>query len=718
MPNSICEKLRAMATQFFQKLYGLLAFAGTNRRRSLNLSFSLLCSAVPSALLLSRYATLPIIPYVCLLLGNLIFWSALNFIFLCMIFFIFERRPYNQIHFQRLGIKDVREFPLKWARAYWVQAILAFLIYPAQEGEVLWITALLAISWTFVMFEAACSFYKIVGEAKLSGRTIRVPSPEDFEQEMEVDRFFSTQFNILGSYRKFKKKIGNEVRNAILMEGNEIICRFDQPASISEIQIGIATPGRSRRGEITASFEDVTVLKKPLSILPAGWSDFINFQRRPGESLVSKIKITSGGGAKAIISLRRAKRSLKPRNIILIVIDGLRKDAIGLYDGGRGKTPAIDNFFRNYTHYKNAYAQGEWTPSAFACIATSLYPSHHRMTDSDYQNLKSLPRDVETMAEALQGGGFHTIGFFSAARVSHLFGHHRGYDRFFSPSGRAGAREVTAVAMDVLHAQPEENKFILLHYMDVRSPIKITSPFSWDGLSLMTERDIDIQERAERGLSPENAHFYSDLYANKVSELDFALSNLFSYIERHDQKDETAVILTADHGLNMPTDGVPMWFKKLFSAERLNIPLLIRCPWREDTHGMVYDQLVEGNIDLYPTIMELAGLEGKHSSFSRSFLPPEKGTYKGKDFVVSEMFFKNEYGCRIWDGKRQYIRRISMNDMTLISETLSSPEKGQLNSDSDCDPSALSQYRSLTVGLNLVQPKQNDFTPMASAPTA
>ena len=128
--------------------------------------------------------------------------------------------------------------------------------------------------------------------------------------------------------------------------------------------------------------------------------------------------------------------------------------------------------------------------------------------------------------------------------------------------------------------------------------------------------------------------------------------------------DNTAFILFSDHGVNIPSDGISNWKDKFLTNQRLNVPLLIRCPWMMKNNKFHNNFFVESSIDLLPTVMEIAGINSFNSSdYSLSCMSQKIGTKNFKDYAVSEYIWEGEYKCKIHTFKYIYNREFNwLND--------------------------------------------------------
>lgn len=126
--------------------------------------------------------------------------------------------------------------------------------------------------------------------------------------------------------------------------------------------------------------------------------------------------------------MAKRKPSNKP-NILLVVLDTLRRDRLSLYGHYRETSPALDAFAQNATLYERAISPAQWTVPAHASLFTGLYPGEHGVTQA-YSRLSGLH---PTLAEILQGAGYHTAAFCNNPLLGVLnHGLQRGFDAFYN----------------------------------------------------------------------------------------------------------------------------------------------------------------------------------------------------------------------------------------------------------------------------------------------
>jgi len=119
-------------------------------------------------------------------------------------------------------------------------------------------------------------------------------------------------------------------------------------------------------------------------------------------------------------------------NILLIVLDTLRRDRLSTYGHDRETAPSLDAFSAESTLFERAISPAQWTIPAHTSLFTGLYPSTHQVTQGGSKLSGSYP----ALAEILQGANYHTVAFCNNPLVGVLDnGLRRGFDQFYSYAG-------------------------------------------------------------------------------------------------------------------------------------------------------------------------------------------------------------------------------------------------------------------------------------------
>src|SRR4051794_40151140 len=78
-------------------------------------------------------------------------------------------------------------------------------------------------------------------------------------------------------------------------------------------------------------------------------------------------------------------RSVMPPDILLIILDTLRRDRLSIYGHERATSPGFDEFAARSTLFERAIAPSQWTIPAHSSIFTGLYPTAHGVVEANSQ---------------------------------------------------------------------------------------------------------------------------------------------------------------------------------------------------------------------------------------------------------------------------------------------------------------------------------------------
>ena len=336
---------------------------------------------------------------------------------------------------------------------------------------------------------------------------------------------------------------------------------------------------------------------------------------------------------------RRATPPIAP-NIILIILDTLRADALGSYGAAATASPALDAFAREAVRFEKAYAQSSWTRPSIATILTSLYPSEH----GAIHKMDALPDQVTTVAEALRANGYWTAGFVSNINVAPVFNFQQGFDEYtyLEPyfyfwatdsatqlaiyKGLRLARErfwrdriyfynyyqdaevVTEAVTQWVEHSPPTPFFLFIHFTDPHDPY-FEHPYNGRGLARVSNPDPPASRKDE----------LHALYAGDVAYLDQHLGALFSRLKSAGVYENTIIAVTADHGEEFQEHG-GWWHGTTLYQEVVHVPLIVKRA-HEERPGQVESHSAR-TLDIAPTLMAAAGLKIPREFLGRDLFGP------------------------------------------------------------------------------------------------
>src|SRR5262249_41439006 len=148
-----------------------------------------------------------------------------------------------------------------------------------------------------------------------------------------------------------------------------------------------------------------------------------------------------------------------PPNVIVILVDTLRADRLGVYDPTRHLTPFLDQWARDGVVVRRAISEAPWTNPSVASLFTARFQSQHGVISV----MSSISDDAGTLAEALGARGYRTAAFVANWLLVGKRGFGRGFDSYrtfgsVTDSGKkARADEVNGATLEWLDQQPADD---------------------------------------------------------------------------------------------------------------------------------------------------------------------------------------------------------------------------------------------------------------------
>jgi arylsulfatase len=290
--------------------------------------------------------------------------------------------------------------------------------------------------------------------------------------------------------------------------------------------------------------------------------------------------------------------------IILISIDCLRADHVGVYGYPRATTPHIDKVAEVASIFDTAIGTSSWTLPTHMSMLTGLMPSFHAAT-----KWEKLDTSVAYLPEVLAEGGYGTHGVASWVYVSQTYGFERGFD-IYTVFDNPRAGEVIDEAIALIERATGQNLFLFIHILDPHWPYSPPRDF----LEHFGPRPRDLSNlhdrvaRAEPPKSDREIEEIIQLYDSEIAYTDQELGRFFEELRARDLYDRSLIIITADHGEAFYEHGHWQHSRTLYD-ELVHIPLIVKWP-EQTTRGRVSAPVSQ--MDIFPTIIEAAGLELPH----------------------------------------------------------------------------------------------------------
>ena len=326
------------------------------------------------------------------------------------------------------------------------------------------------------------------------------------------------------------------------------------------------------------------------------------------------------------------------KNVILLTIDALRKDVLGVYDKEKKLTPFIDSLIDYAMIFTRFQSTGPYTQASFPGILTSSYYL-------EYGRQKKCSPKRTLISEVLKKSGITTAAFHSNPYLCGYFNWNRGWDVFYDSMQDEVNDKIPYIKGDGINHKVDQwlysyikndhyrPFFLWTHYMDVHEPYIPAKEYLNKvdpSIHLSEDEMLNLFKEVilKRDVSnKETVKLLKKLYDAGVRETDDYVKGFFSILEKYNVLKDTVVIITTDHGDEFGEHKGLSHDGKMYS-ELINSPLIIYC--NDCTQEEVCDNLVS-NIDIPPTILHLFGLESFGKFRGHSMLPlknyPQNGVF-------------------------------------------------------------------------------------------
>lgn len=344
-------------------------------------------------------------------------------------------------------------------------------------------------------------------------------------------------------------------------------------------------------------------------------------------------------------------------NILWVVWDTVRADRLGPYGHSRDTTPFLDEWSKQARVFENCISAGGSTVPSHGAMFTSKLPSRHGAREGHLW----LDDRHQTIAELLGDAGYQTYLWSANPHISSAENFHQGFDREEHPWDPASAQEAYQIVRRKLEGdrsteltQRFEDRsigpwaikaagelaekglqhwlgqrdrrrpfFAFLNYMEAHRPLLPPRRYRE---RMMSAEDVARSYTIDRswiplwsfnfGLheySPDELEIMAATYDAVLAELDDLFRSLIESLEARGELENTVIVLTADHGEHLGEHHLLDHQYSLYQ-DLIRVPLFVYAPQRLEPGR---DARAVTNYDIFPTLLELAGVEAPedlHSS--------------------------------------------------------------------------------------------------------
>jgi arylsulfatase A-like enzyme len=286
----------------------------------------------------------------------------------------------------------------------------------------------------------------------------------------------------------------------------------------------------------------------------------------------------------------------KAPDIVVIVLDTVRADRLGMYGYDRDTTPHLDDWAKGARVYDQMVSDGDWTLPSHASLFTGKPAIAHGAhgTPLDGPLASPLREGSATVARALREAGYRTVGIAAnQAFLDAVWGLSQGFDVWLCQSLRPDMRHlpyvsadrVTAMAKVALGRPRDAPLFLFLNYMDAHAPWIPRRGYVREPDAIRREvlpyshRWETVTERlmADHELDPAAQRAWSEAYDSELRFLDEQVGDLLEHLPTLGIGPDDYVFVLSDHGEYLGEHALVEHSKDLFE-QILRVPLLIKGP--------------------------------------------------------------------------------------------------------------------------------------------
>ncbi len=321
----------------------------------------------------------------------------------------------------------------------------------------------------------------------------------------------------------------------------------------------------------------------------------------------------------AVVGWSLLRRERGPVGFVLISVDTLRADHLGAYGYPLDTSPFFDELSARGTLFERAVVQLPGTLPSHMSIFTGLHPFQHGVYPPD----RVLADDIATLPELFRAAGYRTAAFTEGGYVAGHYGFARGFEIYDDRKKRkpGGAADTFAAAKEFVAGLDDDERFFLfVHTYEVHDPyMALPDYLAWPGEPPdswpPTGPNLTDASKGLLAVTPEALEYFVALYDASIRYVD---DELRAFLEQlwADASHDTWVVVTSDHGEEFLEHG-SLVHRQTYEPT-LHVPLLFRRLGQR--RGARVEQLVQ-SVDLAPTLLELAGLDGADAMSGRSLAP-------------------------------------------------------------------------------------------------
>lgn len=372
------------------------------------------------------------------------------------------------------------------------------------------------------------------------------------------------------------------------------------------------------------------------------------------------------------LSKLNAQQSIPP-NILIILTDDQGFNDVSFYGTQDINTPNIDHLRSEGMLFDNFYANSPVCAPTRASLLSGRYPDQAGVPGLIRSNPKSnwgyLDSSIVLLPKKLKEAGYHTahIGKWNLGLDSPNLPNEKGFDHFHGwledmmddyvikrrygkNYMRLNSEEIDPIghatdlfsqwASDYIFSRNDSDNpfFLYLAYNAPHYPVQPPAQF----LAEVKERNPDLPEKRAKLVA-------------LIEHMDYGIGQVIESLKTTGQYENTIILFTSDNGGNLPdmaNNGKLRDGKQSMYEGGLRVPTVM--VWPNVIQKGSTTESINSTMDVFPTMVEVAGLMQEEPLNGRSFLP----VLQGKDFTEERsIYFVRREGGIVYGGKAYHAVR-------------------------------------------------------------
>ena len=352
-------------------------------------------------------------------------------------------------------------------------------------------------------------------------------------------------------------------------------------------------------------------------------------------------------------------RSSEKYNVLLVVVDSLRRDHVSCYGYPRATTPFIDQISKSSVVLEAAISPSAWTLPVFASILTGTYPSKNRHSMEKLQTIMGILRcagyrtfgATDNFFTNTFEKGFDDFAFLTRRSLAHMLVYDvGGVARFVQKTIRQRSKGslqslasgflANRACKEWLNKNHKAGPFFMMVHYSVHWPYAPPEPFLSRFLDDSLRHEVknvrrDVYELISHGPSEMELKALKSLYDGQIAWIDSCIEDLVNHLKLLGLYEKTAIVITADHGDILGENGL-LHHEFVLTEPLIRVPLIMRFPGLFEK-GKKYSGLVQ-TVDILPTLLGYIGIECPDATQQvqgRSILEVISGSQE-REYTISE----------------------------------------------------------------------------------